>query len=30
MPSACPYGRRISADAMANYEIMVHLAKEFA
>ena len=29
MPSACPYGRRISADVMANYETMVRLAKDF-
>jgi uroporphyrinogen-III decarboxylase len=28
-PSACPYGRHISADVMANYETMVRLAKEF-
>jgi hypothetical protein len=30
MPSACPYGRRISADVMANYETMVRLAKGYA
>jgi hypothetical protein len=29
MPSACPYGRRISADVMANYETMVRLAQEW-
>jgi uroporphyrinogen-III decarboxylase len=29
MPSACPYGRVISADVMANYETMVRLAKEW-
>ena len=28
-PSACPYGRQISADVMANYETMVRLAQEF-
>jgi uroporphyrinogen-III decarboxylase len=28
-PSACPYGRRISADVMANYETMVRLAKAY-
>jgi len=27
MPSSCPYGRRISADTLANYETMVRLAK---
>jgi uroporphyrinogen-III decarboxylase len=27
MPSACPYGRRISADVMANYRTMIRLAK---
>jgi uroporphyrinogen-III decarboxylase len=30
MPSACPYGRQISADVMANYETMVRLAQEYA
>jgi uroporphyrinogen-III decarboxylase len=30
MPSACPYGRHISADVMANYETMVRLAQECA
>ena len=29
MPSACPYGRHISADVTANYETMVRLAKEW-
>jgi hypothetical protein len=29
MPSACPYGRRISADVLANYETMVRLAKAY-
>jgi uroporphyrinogen-III decarboxylase len=29
MPSACPYGRHISADVLANYETMVRLAREF-
>mgnify|MGYP000712381494 CR=1 FL=1 len=29
MPSACPYGRHISADVMANYETMVRLATGF-
>jgi hypothetical protein len=29
MPSACPYGRTISPDTMANYETMVRLAKAF-
>jgi hypothetical protein len=28
MPSACPYGRRISADVMTNYETMVRLVNE--
>jgi hypothetical protein len=30
MPSACPYGRHISADVMANYQTMVRLVQEFA
>jgi uroporphyrinogen-III decarboxylase len=30
MPSACPYGRHISADVLANYETMVRLAQECA
>ena len=29
MPSACPYGRRISGDVLANYETMVRLAREY-
>ena len=29
MPSACPYGRTISPDTLANYETMVRLAKAF-
>ena len=29
MPSACPYGRHISADVLANYETMVRLAQAF-
>jgi uroporphyrinogen-III decarboxylase len=29
MPSACPYGRRIPADVLANYETMVRLARAF-
>ena len=29
MPSACPYGREISAQTMANYETMVRLAKNY-
>ena len=29
MPSACPYGRHISADTMANDETMVRLAQEW-
>jgi hypothetical protein len=29
MPSACPYGRTISADVMENYLTMVELAKDF-
>ena len=29
MPSACPYGRTITASTMANYETMVRLVKEF-
>jgi hypothetical protein len=29
MPSACPYGRRISADVLANYETMVRLASAY-
>ena len=29
-PSACPYGRKITARTMANYETMVRLAKEWA
>ncbi len=29
MPSACPYGRRISADVLANYETMVRLVKAY-
>jgi hypothetical protein len=28
MPSACPYGRTISADTLRNYETMVRLAQE--
>jgi hypothetical protein len=27
MPSACPYGRRISSDVLANYRTMIRLAK---
>ncbi len=27
MPSSCPYGRRISADVMANYRTMIRLAR---
>lgn len=27
LPSACPYGRRISTQVMANYETMIRLAK---
>ena len=30
MPSACPYGRQISAQVMANYETMIRLAKSYA
>jgi hypothetical protein len=30
MPSACPYGRHISADVMANYETMVRMVQEYA
>ena len=30
MPSACPYGRTISAETLKNYETMVRLAKAFA
>ena len=29
MPSSCPYGRRISAEVMANYETMVRLVNEY-
>ena len=29
MPSACPYGRRISGDVLANYETMVRLARAY-
>jgi hypothetical protein len=29
MPSACPYGRRISPEVLANYETMVRMAKEW-
>ena len=29
MPSACPYGRQISADVVANYETMVRLANAY-
>jgi hypothetical protein len=29
MPSACPYGRRIPADVVANYETMVRLVHEY-
>jgi uroporphyrinogen-III decarboxylase len=29
MPSACPYGRKISDSTMRNYELMVELAHEF-
>ena len=29
MPSACPYGRQISGDVLANYETMVRLVQEF-
>jgi hypothetical protein len=29
MPSACPYGRRISADVLANYETMIRLVNSF-
>jgi len=29
MPSACPYGRHISADVLANYETMVRLANAY-
>jgi uroporphyrinogen-III decarboxylase len=28
MPSACPYGRHISADVMANYETMIRLVND--
>ena len=28
MPSACPYGRSISADVLANYEAMVRAVRE--
>jgi uroporphyrinogen-III decarboxylase len=30
MPSACPYGRHISPDVMANYRTMVRLVKDLA
>jgi uroporphyrinogen-III decarboxylase len=30
MPSACPYGRRIPAHVLTNYETMVRLAKSYA
>lgn len=29
MPSACPYGRRISPDVLANYETMVRLTQAY-
>jgi hypothetical protein len=29
MPSACPYGRRIPAHVLANYETMIRLAQDF-
>jgi uroporphyrinogen-III decarboxylase len=29
MPSACPYGRQISAEVIANYETMVRLVNEY-
>lgn len=29
MPSACPCGRRLSARALRNYEVMVHLVEAF-
>jgi hypothetical protein len=29
MPSACPYGRHLSTDVLANYETMVRLATAY-